>query len=208
MRPPYALIHDRDGVSGLLVERFDRIYDRETRRWRGVHQEDACQLLNRYPADKYRLSTREVLGALEVCAAPAAERVRALELVAFSYLIGNGDLHGKNLSVGTRGGGLQLTPAYDLLSTRPYQDLHLALKVEGRADHVKRKHLIALSERVGVPGPALEARLDRMCARAAAWVPRLKEVGFDARQTKVLTELVTRRLADLAPTPRRRQTHA
>jgi hypothetical protein len=40
------LVFDRDGRSGLLVTRFDR------RAGRRLHQEDACQLLDRYPADK------------------------------------------------------------------------------------------------------------------------------------------------------------
>ncbi len=79
-----------------MVSRFDRI--------RGVAnepvalaQEDACQLLGVYPAAKYRLKTEDVARALATAvedgdgSRPLALR-RVLELVAFSYLIGNGDL--------------------------------------------------------------------------------------------------------------------
>lgn len=45
------IIHDRDGVPGLLIHRFDRV-DRGKRK---LHQ-DGCQLLDSPPANKYRLS--------------------------------------------------------------------------------------------------------------------------------------------------------
>lgn len=189
------LVHDRDGVAGLLVARFDRV--RERGRWRGVHQEDACQFLDRYPADKYRLSTSQVAEGLRVCAAPAAEAARLLELVAFSYLVGNGDLHAKNVSLlGSE--GLQLSPAYDLVSTRPYQDLKLALKFEGRDDNVKRQHFIAFGARFAVPQRAVEARLDRLTARIAPCIARLDGLGLEARRTRQLAELMKKRRAELA----------
>lgn len=187
------LVHDRDGAAGLLVQRFDR--ERQGRAWRGVHQEDACQFLDRYPADKYRISTSDVARGLELCESPVAERARLLELVAFSYLVGNGDLHGKNISVA--GEFLQLSPAYDLLSSRPYGDRKLALKFEGRDDNVKRKDLLAFAERFGVPPRAVENRLDRLLAQASPFIPRVKELGYDARLTAQVVELMKKRLADL-----------
>jgi serine/threonine-protein kinase HipA len=190
------LVHDRDGVTGLLVERFDR--QREGRRWRGVHQEDACQLLNKYPAEKYRLNSGDLARALAGCASPAVECARLTELIAFSYVIGNGDLHGKNVSV-SAAGPLQLSPAYDLLSTRPYKDLKLALKFEGRDDDLKRSHFIEFGKRFGVPATAVERRLDRVLENATLFLPRLEEIGFNARLTKQLREFMQKRLADLRP---------
>ena len=189
------LVHDRDGVAGLMVERFDRI--REGRRWRGVHQEDACQFLDRYPGDKYRVSTSDIARGLDRCDSPVAECARLIELVAFSYLVGNGDLHAKNVSVSTRGGALQLSPVYDLLSSRPYRDLKLALKFDGRDDNVKRADLIAFGKRFGVAQAAVEARLNKLVERAAPFIPRVKAIGYDARVTKQLSEFMKKRLADL-----------
>jgi serine/threonine-protein kinase HipA len=189
-------VRDRHGVAGLLVARFDRLRD-GAGRWVGVHQEDACQVLNRYPAEKYRLSTNDLFQALEVCGAPLVARLRLVELLAFSYLIGNGDLHGKNVSVGARGTGLELTDAYDLLSTRPYGDRRLALSVEGRDDNLKRHHLFALGARQGLSEAALAPRLDHLCDRVEASIPELGTIGFDARRTKQLADLLTKRVADL-----------
>jgi serine/threonine-protein kinase HipA len=192
---PARLVRDREGAAGLLVERFDR--QRVGGHWRGLHQEDACQLLNRYPADKYRLSTADVAGALGVCASPLAERLRLIELVAFSYLVGNGDLHGKNVSVLERSGTLQLSPAYDLLSTRPYGDRHLAVKLEGRDVNLKRKDLLAFGARHAVPPRAVEATLDGLTRRAKPFLSRIPEIGFDARKTALLVALMKKRLEQL-----------
>lgn len=189
------LVHDRDGAAGLLVERFDR--QREGRRWRGIHQEDACQLLNKYPGEKYRLSSTELARGLAACDSPAAECARLSELIAFSYLVGNGDLHAKNVSVSAAGGALQLSPAYDLLSSRPYKDLKLALKFEGRDDNLKRSDFLQFGKRFGVAEAAISTRLDRLLASAPPFLPRLKEIGFNDRLTKQLQEFMKKRLADL-----------
>lgn len=191
------LVRDRTGAAGLLIERFDR--ERKGRRWRGVHQEDACQFLDRYPGDKYRLPVADIArGLTRWCSAPASECTRLLELVAFSYLIGNGDLHAKNLSLRANADTLQLSPGYDLLSSRPYKDLKLALKFEGRDDNVTRKDVIAFGARFGVTKVAVEGRLKRLLARAAPFISRVKEIGYDARLTKQVTELMHKRLADLS----------
>lgn len=190
------LVHDRDGAAGLLVERFDR--RRDGRRWVGVHQEDLCQVLDLYPADKYRLKSAQLAQAIEGCPSPPLELLRLLEQFAFSYLVGNGDLHAKNLSLSSRSGVLQVSPAYDVLCTRPYQDLTLALEFEGRRDNVKRKHLVDFAARHRVPPSALEARLDHLLVRARPFFSRLHELGFDARRTKQMGELLKKRHADLS----------
>jgi serine/threonine-protein kinase HipA len=175
------LVHDKSGASGLLVERFDRV--RRAHRWFGLRQEDGCQLLDKDPADKYRIKTRELVDALEVCAAPVAARAIFLEQLAFSDLVGNGDLHAKNVSVSATSGLLQLSPVYDVLCTQPYGDQALALLLEGRDNNVTRRDFIALGERAGVRKAAIEARLDRLLALAKPFGARLGELGFGARLT-------------------------
>ncbi len=189
------LVRDRNSEAGLLVERFDR--ERDGRRWRGIHQEDACQFLNRYPADKYRLKISEVARGLDVCDSPPAECARLIEWVAFSYLSGNGDLHGKNISLRGAQGSLQLSPLYDVLSTRPYGDQKLALKFEGRDDNLKRAHFLEFGSRFNVPKKAIESRLDRLTALAAPFVARVKEIGFDDRVSRHVITLMKKRIAEL-----------
>ena len=158
---------------------------------------DACQLLDRYPADKYRLSTGDIAQALEVCAAPVVDRARLLRLIAFSYLIGNGDLHGRNVSVVASADGLRLSPAYDLLSTFPYGDRVMALHLDGRDDNVKRRDLVAFAERYGVRPAATAGVLDEICDGSPAWIARIDEIGLDPRKTADLRRVMNKRLEDI-----------
>lgn len=193
------LVHDRGGHAGLLVERFDRVWSKETKALQKVHLEDACQFLDRYPADKYRISCREIAeGLREYCAAPIPELARLLRLVAFSYLVGNGDLHAKNDNIIAGPPGFVLSPAYDLLSTLPYGDRRMALKLEGRDDNFRRSHFIEFGVRFDVRQQVVEGLLDDLCRRAPAWIDHVDEIGLDARKTRHLRDTMARRLSQLS----------
>lgn len=68
---------------------------------------------------------------------------------------------------------------------------------EGRDDNLKRKDFVEFGKRFGVPQQAIDSRLDRLISRAAPFIPRVKEIGYEARVTKQLIELMKKRLADL-----------
>lgn len=187
------VVHDRTGQSALLVERFDRLPDKAGERTR-LHQEDACQLLSLYPADKYRLTLADAARALEVCSAPLAEQLKLLRMQAFCYVIANGDMHAKNVSVRVLGTRVALTPCYDLLSTLPYGDQRLALSMEGRDDRIKRVHFVAFGARVGIRPAAVEGMLDTLCKRVATWLPRLSEIGLETKRQTQLARVMEERL--------------
>jgi len=193
------LVHDREERAGLLVERFDRVPSAkdEPDSLIALHQEDACQLLDRYPADKYRLALREIGEALEVCSAPVVERLRLVQLQALSYLVANGDLHGKNISVLVADGRTRLAPVYDLLSTLPYGDAKLALPVEGKDENLRRADFVAFGERLGLRRPATERTLEALVKGVGKHLPVLPEIGLDERKTKHLERVLAERLAQL-----------
>lgn len=192
-----TLVSDRDGAPGLLVERFDRVW--LGGRLRALHQEDSCQLLDRYPADKYDVACREIGDALvRVCSAPAIEALHYLRLWAFSYAIGNGDLHAKNVSVRRCAGRVGLTPAYDLLTTLPYGDRRMALKLGARHDNLRRRDFVRMGEQLGVRAKATAAMLDELGEALVPWVERLPEIGFDARRTADLGRTMCKRVGDIA----------
>ncbi|MGA9522995.1 MAG: HipA domain-containing protein [Myxococcaceae bacterium] len=193
------IVRDRENNPGLLVTRFDRSWMKEEKRLVRLHQEDACQFLNRYPADKYRISCREIAEGLSVCAAPIAERARFIRLIAFSYLIANGDLHAKNVSVAALGPGrsLKLSPAYDLLSSLPYGDRRMALKVEGRDDNLAGRYFLPFGERVGVKAAAVRKILEDLHARSEPWLERVPEIGLDERRTADLMRVMRKRREEL-----------
>lgn len=59
------LVHDKRGAPGLLVNRFDRIPEGDIIRPLAV--EDACQVLGRWPGDKYVISTEDAIAGLARC---------------------------------------------------------------------------------------------------------------------------------------------
>lgn len=193
------VVTDAEGESGLMVERFDRVPDPATGQLKKLHLEDACQLLDRYPADKYNLTLGDIAKAFPICSAPVVETLKLLRQQAFSYLIANGDMHAKNVSIIEREDGrITLSPAYDLLSTLPYGDRVLALAIEGRDDKLKLKHFVAFGERLGVRKQATESMLANLCRRVGPWVARVEEIGLDPRKAANLQKLMGERLKQLS----------
>ncbi|MCB0311098.1 MAG: HipA domain-containing protein, partial [Bdellovibrionales bacterium] len=194
------IIHDKTGQSGLLVERFDRYYDEQTKQILSIHQEDACQFLDRYPQDKYRLPMRSIANGLKLyCTAPVLEIGKLIALKAFSYLILNGDLHAKNISIVSepRTERIVLSPAYDLVSTLPYGNNQMALEFEGRRDNLKLRDFISFGAAFGVRDKAVRAIIEDLRSAARPFVDRLSEIGLDSKQTAHLRREMLERLKDL-----------
>jgi serine/threonine-protein kinase HipA len=197
--PATRVLRDVEGNVALLVERFDRVAAEPGQAPIRVHQEDICQILDRYPADKYNLDCNDVAGSFELCSAPIVELAKFLRLVTFAYVTGNGDLHGKNISLRTTPlGRIEMTEAYDLVSTLPYGDRSMALGFEGREDHLKRRMFIEFGERFGVRRPATEAILDELATTVRPILGKLREIGLEDRETRHLESTMKRRLADVS----------
>lgn len=161
------VVVDATGEQALLVTRFDRHVTDGT--VRALRQLDGCQAAGRYPADKYDLDTIEVVTALaDLCSNPTVAALRLLEQVAASYLVGNGDLHAKNLSVLDRGNGLEPSPVYDVTFTHPYGDtdtMALPLCGESRVAKIGRATFIEAAEQCHVRPAAMGRVIDRLLAR-------------------------------------------
>lgn len=157
----FELIKDRDQHLGLLVKRFDRAtYDGKITR---IHQEDLCQVLNLFPAEKYRVPMKDIYSAIQKYAtAPIVEIYNLTKLFVFSYLIGNGDLHAKNVSLyeSPTDGRIALTPAYDLICTLFYGDQKMALKMDAKDSNLKRIDWIHFATRFGLSKIAVENLID------------------------------------------------
>ena len=171
-----------------LVSRFDRVADRAG----AVHSaacEDACQLLNLWPADKYNVSSEDLVAAVgRVCAArPVAVRDVYRQL-CFAWLTGNGDVHAKNISVlATPEGEWRVAPAYDLPSTLPYNDLTLALPVQGRSDGLSRRVLLEFAGSIGMTPKAATSTLDDMRDATARVASDLRDGAVPFSQQTIST---------------------
>jgi len=195
------VIHDADGVPGLLVRRFDRVLDPEGRVV-SLAQEDACQVLGTYPADKYRLTTESVIrGLASVCPATPVAALTLLKQFGFAYLSCNGDAHGKNFSVRRlMDGEWRVTPAYDLPTSHPYGDTTMALSINGRRrEDIGRADFIALGGAVGLRPRAVDRAIDELRERVGLWLEDLEALPFDERRIHKLRRAVEYRRDRLRP---------
>ncbi|MGH3342209.1 MAG: type II toxin-antitoxin system HipA family toxin, partial [Carbonactinosporaceae bacterium] len=196
------VIHDRHGRSGLLVRRFDReaLPDGSMRR---LAQEDACQLLGRHPAEGRRSAVPDIAGAVARWSDVPLIALRDLvRLLAISHLIGNADLHAKDISVGTTlTDDVTLTPAYDLHTTLPYRasgrPQGAGLGLDRARTGLTRSRLRGLGARFGLPHRAVDRSLDRICDESAGWLARLGEIGFEEGLTARLAQQIASRRDDL-----------
>lgn len=191
------IVKDAKGKQGLLVERFDRICKNE--KIVKIHQEDACQFLNVYPADKYRLSFRDICQKIEKLA--TASKIEILNLIkqyTFNYLIGNGDMHAKNISLCTDpvSQKTKLTPAYDLLCTYIYKDHKMALKLNGRDDNIKKQDIINFGKMFSIPEKAIKINLEKLGDHFSRHYGLLTEC-MTIKQKNLYLKLVQKRLLDI-----------
>jgi len=135
------------GISVLVVNRFDRLQlGHDIAR---LHQEDFCQATGTPPQQKYEAEGGPSLAACadvlrQHSALPIADLSVLIRWVAFNYLIGNEDAHGKNLALLYTPDGLRLAPFYDLVCSTVYRGLsrNAAMGIGGERRHayVERRH--------------------------------------------------------------------
>ena len=153
--------------NSLIVERYDipshASLVREPSRVNLALQEDACSLLLLHRKDKYKTSIERVADALRNAGLPREPDARGLwqliEHVTFSWLVGNGDLHAKNISVvrwiqsGELGAppalkAIEYSPLYDLLNTTlAIPDDDFAIPVNGKRNRIRPRDIASVAER-------------------------------------------------------------
>jgi serine/threonine-protein kinase HipA len=124
-----GLVRLADETLAYVTRRFDRRDAQQSR----IPQEDFAQLLG-YPSKaKYDGSYQEIGEAIaKHCVAPQAQLLRFFRLLLANFLLGNGDLHCKNLSLyAPQPMRYELTPAYDIVCTSVHipQDSRLGLSL-------------------------------------------------------------------------------
>lgn len=171
----------------LVVERFDR-------QWRGdkellrIPQEDCCQALGIPPTRKYQStvighqngpSAVDILKLLAASDKPAKDRADFFKSQIIFWLIGATDGHGKNFSIYLRpGGGIALTPFYDVLSAQPAFDkkqipnnrYKLAMSVgtsrKYKILHIWGRHFVETAREAGFGKTQIKAMFDEIRDRA------------------------------------------
>ena len=110
---PHSLIRMASGEPAYISRRIDRLKKVK------FHMEDMCQLTGRLTEYKYKGSIEEISRIIsQFSSNPGFDLISLFEIVLFSYLVGNADMHLKNFSLIYKDDLIMLAPAYDLLSTK------------------------------------------------------------------------------------------
>ncbi len=165
---PHSLIRFADGELCYITRRIDR-----TRQGGKIAMEDMCQLSERLTEDKYKGSYERIAKLIrQHSAAPLLDVVNFWEVVVFSWLTGNADMHLKNFSLYRPADNYMLAPAYDLLSTAlamPEDDEELALTLNGKKKRIRRNDFEKDMLENGMKDNAIAKLFDRFSKSVPKW---------------------------------------
>lgn len=193
---PHCLARFMDGQLVYLSTRIDRTYKGEK-----VPMEDLCQLSEQLTEYKYRGSYEQVSKVINrLSAAPMLDVVNFWQVVIFSWLTGNSDMHLKNFSLYAPKGNYVLAPAYDLLNTLavvPTDPEELALNLNGKKRKIGWRDWSAAMTRSGVPEKVQENMRKRFSAVLPQWEETIRSSFLSAEMQDLYLEIVRTRMAML-----------
>ncbi len=180
---PHTLMRMADDTLCYITRRIDRMPTGEK-----VAMEDMCQLTERLTEHKYKSSYERIGKAiLEFSSMPRMDITNFFEVVMFSWITGNNDMHLKNFSLyESADGKIRLSPAYDLLNAaiiNPKDDEELALTLNGRKKKLKRKDFMIAAQTIGIE-PIVVTRLIKKYFNLLPTFERLIDESFLSDELK------------------------
>ena len=166
----HSLIRFSDGELGYITLRMDR-----GKKGQKYSMLDMCQLTNRLTEHKY-LGSYEQLAqtVIKYSKAPYLDVQKFWELVLFSWITGNSDMHCKNFSLLDEGEGYLLSPAYDLLAVlladpNDTDELAMPVFVGGKTTGFNRETFDQAFVQSGVPTKTAQKCIDKMAGYKDKW---------------------------------------
>lgn len=179
----HSLIRLQSGELAYVTKRFDRVKGQK------ISVEDFNQLSENLTEYKYRGSV-EKLGKLvqKYTSNIGIETQRLFELVVFSYLTGNADMHLKNYSIIQNDfGEYELSPAYDLLNTKlvmPEDQEEYALTINGKKSKLNKNDFYKLAQSLNLQEKVVQTIYKRFIKILPKWKLLISQsfLSFDMQQ--------------------------
>ncbi|MFO7938115.1 MAG: HipA domain-containing protein [Bacteroidales bacterium] len=169
---PSSLIRLASGELSYITKRVDR-----TQAGSKIHMIDMFQITEAF--DKYRSSMEKVGKALgRYSSNTLLDKTFYFDIVLFSILTGNNDMHLKNFSMIEGPSGWVLSPAYDLLNVAiifPEDPEELALTLGGKKKKLKKAHFVQLGDELGLTPKQIKGSFNRLVKnkpKAFDWIDR------------------------------------
>ena len=197
--PLTGLVYAKDGSFSYFIKRFDRYGNHQKR-----SLEDFAQLTDHTRATKYQGSIEKLVSVIEqYCTFPDLEKRKLFQRVLFCFITGNEDMHLKNFSLITLGNIVELSPAYDLLSsTIAIEGIteEMALPLAGKKSKINRKLLIEYygKERMQLSDEVLLAEMQHLQDKKAPLEEWINKSFLDEEMKKKYRALLAERYARLS----------
>lgn len=199
---PHGLINS-GGRFAYITKRIDRVICGSTVKI--LAMEDFCQLGLRITEDKYK-------GSYEYCAKiinkfssrPGIDLAELFIRLVFSYIIGNSDMHLKNISlIETDEGSFQyiLSPAYDLLPVNiimPEDKEELALTMNGKKRNLQKIDFFVFAELCGISLKSAQNIINRLISLKEVFCSYTQNSFLPQELKKDMIELINKRTQNLA----------
>jgi len=187
-----SLIRLASGEFCYLTKRFDRMDGIK------LAQEDFCQLTERLTEDKYKGSYESIARwIIKHNTAPGIDLVRFLEVLLFSFVTGNSDMHLKNFSIQTDlEGRVRLAPAYDLLSVQlilPDDKEEMALSLNGKKNKLTLRDWEAFANSISLQKNVFDKTLDVFRKRIPGLLEEIESYPFAKSLHKKYIDLIKKR---------------
>ena len=167
----HTLIRLADGELGYLTLRMDRGKKNEK-----ISMLDMCQLTNRLTEHKYYGTYQQLAETIKkYSSAPMLDVQRFWELVLFSWITGNSDMHCKNFSlIDTGNGEYVLSPAYDLLAVlladpADTEEMAMSFSVGGKKSGFDRNTFMTAFVESGISVSRSEKMIEQMKTHLPEW---------------------------------------
>ncbi len=165
-----SLIRLQSGELSYITKRIDRTEDLQK-----IHILDMFQITEAF--DKYKSSMEKVGKAVGAYAANTLlDKLVLFEIMVFSFLTGNNDMHLKNFSLIESPSGWKLSPSYDLINVfiaNPEDKEELALSMGGKKSRFKKADFVAYGQNLGLTGKQIDGVFNRFLKfkkKASQWI--------------------------------------
>lgn len=194
---PHTLMRMADESLCYVTKRIDR-----TSKGEKIPMEDFCQLTERQTEYKYK-SSYEAIGKtiLRYSSVPKMDLTNFMEILLFSWIVGNNDMHLKNFSLyEPKDGKYRLSPAYDMLNAvivNPRDKEELALTLNGKKSNIKADDFIKAAATLGLPENVMQNLFAKYKALEGSFVKWIMDSFLLEDLKDSYVKLITKRLEKL-----------
>lgn len=190
---PHSLIRLADGSLGYITRRIDR-----TKKGEKIDMEDMCQLTLHPTEYKYKSSCEQIAKTIAAYSStPRLDLVNFMQVLLFSFVTGNNDMHLKNFSLYRPKALYQLSPAYDLLNVaiaNPKDKEEMALSINGKKARIQLADFLKSSDTMGIEQRVTLGLINGLRNAMPAWIDLINDSFLSDDMKQNYLDLISRRM--------------